>query len=38
MTFSSEQLANWEAYEAVRESGVINMFDARKGGMLSGLS
>jgi hypothetical protein len=23
MTFSIEQLANWEAYEAVRKSGVI---------------
>jgi hypothetical protein len=38
MTFSSEQLANWESYERVRRSGVINMFDARTGGMLSGLS
>ena len=37
MTFTSEQLANWEDYEAVRESGVI-MFDARRGAALSGLS
>jgi hypothetical protein len=38
MTFSPEQLANWEAYETVRKSGVINMFDAGNGAMLAGLS
>jgi len=38
MTFSSEQIESWEAYERIRGSGVINMFDARAGAMLSGLT
>lgn len=38
MTFSSAEIENWEAYERVRKSGVINMFDARTGSELAGLS
>lgn len=29
MTFTPEQLKNWEAYEEVRQSGEYNMFDPR---------
>lgn len=38
MTFTPDQIANWEAFERVRKSGVINMFDISTGSMLSGLS
>jgi hypothetical protein len=38
MIFTEEQIQNWQAYERVRQLGVINMFDVRTGGMLSGLS
>jgi hypothetical protein len=36
--FTEQQLENWKKYEAVRKSGVINMFDARTGCALSGLT
>jgi hypothetical protein len=36
--FTEQQLENWKKYEAVRQSGVINMFDARMGCELSGLT
>ena len=36
--FTDKQIEDWKKYERVRESGIINMFDARTGGMLSGLS
>ena len=29
MTFTPEQLKNWEAYEKVRQSAECNMFDLR---------
>ncbi len=28
-SFTNEQLANWDAYEEIRESGEFNMFDHR---------
>lgn len=31
MTFTPEQLKNWEAYEKVRQSAECNMFDRRAG-------
>ena len=29
ITFTEEQIANWRAYERVRQSGKFNMFDPR---------
>jgi len=29
ITFTEEQIANWRAYERVRQSGEFNMFDPR---------
>ena len=37
MTFTPDQIANWEAYERVRKSGVVNMFDVGTATKLSGL-
>ena len=36
--FTKKQLADWLAYEIVRLSGAINMFDATRGCRLSGLT
>ena len=38
MTFTSDQIDNWQAYEKVRKSGVINMFEMITGERLTGLS
>ena len=38
MTFTQKQIENFAAYEDVRESGVINMFDARQGAELAGIT
>lgn len=36
--FTDEEIEDWYAFEAVRQSGAINMFDAKGGVMLSGLT
>jgi len=36
--FTAKQLADWQAYEAVRSSGIINMFDVKQGCRLSDLT
>jgi hypothetical protein len=36
--WTEQQILNWAAYEAVRKSGAINMFDVRTGCALSGLT
>lgn len=36
--FTVQQIENWEKFESVRQSGVINMYDARTGCELTGLT
>jgi hypothetical protein len=38
MEFTEQELRNWRKFETVRESGVINMYDARNGCAISGLT
>lgn len=38
MKFTKQQIENWKSYENVRESGLINMFDALNGSKLAGIS
>ena len=37
-TFPPQQIEWWRAYERVRKSGVINMYDTKAGCRLSGLT
>ena len=36
--FSETEIENWHVYEALRKSGLINMFDVRQGCQLTGLN
>jgi hypothetical protein len=38
MEVTDQQIKNWRAYEAVRRSGKINMWDATRGAKLAGLT
>jgi hypothetical protein len=35
--FTEKQIRNWRRYEGVRQSGVINMWDARTGCQITGM-